>query len=192
MQTLVPPVFTKQHIGTEFAMEKGGEANPGNRGGSHGFLERRNTMIPVRVERRRNVPGRLAEFWGDANMMTDFDRFFERVFGDRQGGGWYPADVWEDEESLHIELEMPGFKSEDVQLSYEAGILRVEAEKKPTEAKGQYHISERRYGKFVRAFQLPNVIDPESINASFRDGVLNISLSKKPETKARKIEIKPG
>jgi len=148
-------------------------------------------MIPVRVERHRGGPNRWLEPLGDLDLFSDFDRLVDRMFGSREGGRvWYRADVWEDNENLYVELEMPGLKSEDVNLSYEDGILRIEGEKKAPDRTGQYHLSERRFGKFVRAFQLPNVVDPNSIEATFKDGILTVKLAKRPDTKARQIEIK--
>ena len=146
-------------------------------------------MIPVRVERRRTTPSVWREPLADLDWFGDVDRFFNRFFASRDSGGWYPADIWEDENSLHIEMEMPGLGADQVQLSYEAGMLRIEGEKKLPDHKGEYHLSERRFGKFVRTFQLPNVVDPDSIKASFKDGILHVDLSKRPETKAKKIEI---
>ena len=146
-------------------------------------------MIPVRVERRRSTPSLWREPWADVDWFGDVDRFFNRFFGTRDSGGWYPADIWEDTDTLHIELEMPGLTADQVQLRYEDGILRIEGEKKLPEHKNEYHLSERRFGKFVRTFHLPNVVDPDTIKASVKDGILYVSLSKRPETKARKIEI---
>ena len=127
----------------------------------------------------------------DIDLFSDFDHLVDRMFGSREGTRlWYRADIWEDNEHLHVAIEMPGLTPEDVNLSYEDGILRVEGEKKAPERTGEYHLAERRFGKFVRAFQLPNVVDPGSIEATFKDGILTIKLAKRPETKARHIEIK--
>ena len=146
-------------------------------------------MLPIRVERCRGVPSRWFEPFGRLDLFDDFDHAVHRVFGDGEGLR-SRADVWEDEENLYVELELPGLKPEEVTLNYEDGILRIEGESKTPERKGHYHLSERRYGTFVRAFQLPNVIDPESTQAAFKHGILTVTLAKRPETKARKIEIK--
>ncbi len=146
-------------------------------------------MIPVRVEKHRLVPSRWLNPLYDLDTAGDFENLVDRFFGGSNNGGWYPADIWEDADSLHIEVEIPGFKKDDVNLSYEDGILRIEAEKKGVPHEGESHLSERRYGKFVRAFQLPNVVDSDSIKASFTDGVLTVTLAKRAEAKPRKIAI---
>jgi len=148
-------------------------------------------MLPVRVERRRNVPSRWLDPWSEMDLMSNFDRMVDRIFGGREGAtGFYPADIWEDEDNIHIEMELPGMKPEDVSVSYEDGILRIEGEKKQVEHKGNMYLTERSYGKFIRTFQAPSTIDPNKIEAHFRDGILDIKAAKKAETKAQKIEVK--
>ncbi len=148
-------------------------------------------MLPVRVERRRNVPSRWLDPFADVDLWSNFDRMVERVFGGHEGmSPMYPADIWEDEGMIHIELELPGMKAEEVNVSYEDGLLRIEGERTAPERKGSVHMGERVYGKFSRTFQLPNVVDPNKIQASFKDGVLEITCEKKPETKPHKIEVK--
>jgi HSP20 family protein len=147
-------------------------------------------MLPVRVE-RRHTPGRWLDPFADADLWGNFDRMVDRVFGGREGMvSYHPADIWEDAEKIHIELEMPGIKAEHVNMSYEDGLLRIEGELPTPERKGNVYMSERQYGKFVRTFQIPNVDDPNSIQASFHDGILEIVCEKKMESKPHKIEIK--
>ncbi len=140
-------------------------------------------MLPVR---RANLASQLLDPFRELNIFDDLDRVYDRVFG---GDSGFPAEIWEDDENLYVEIEMPGLKGEDVNVSYENSILRVEGEKKEPERKGEVRLSERRYGKFVRTFHLPNIIDADSIKASYKDGVLTITCAKKPETKPKKIQI---
>lgn len=148
-------------------------------------------MLPVRVERRRNQPTRWLEPFADMDLISNFDRLVDRVFGMREGATeFYAADIWEDENNVHVELELPGLKAEDIRISYEDGMLKIEGEKKAPEHKGNVYLSERSYGKFIRTFQVPSGVNPDSIQATFRDGILEITAEKKPETKAHKIEIK--
>jgi len=86
-------------------------------------------------------------------------------------------------------MELPGVTREQIQVSYEDGALRIEGEKKAPEHKAHRHCSQRRFGKFVRTFQLPSVVDPDGISAVCKDGILTITLAKRPETKAKKIEV---
>jgi len=148
-------------------------------------------MLPVRVERRRNLPSRWLEPLSEMDWMTNFDRLVDRVFGMREAGGAYlPADVWEDDDNLYIELELPGLKAEDVSISYKDGLIQIEGDRKTEEHKGNVYMSERFSGRFSRTFQVPNVIDPDHIEATFKEGILALKCAKKAETKAHKIEIK--
>jgi len=148
-------------------------------------------MLPVRVERRRNVPSRWFDPWGEMDLMSNFDRMVDRIFGMREGQPIsYAADIWEDDDNVHLELELPGIKPEDVSVSYEDGLLRIEGERKPVEHKGTVYLTERAYGKFFRTFQVPGSVDPEKIEAHFHDGILDITIAKKPETKPHKIKVK--
>jgi len=137
------------------------------------------------------MPSRWLDPFADLDVMGNFDRMVSRFFGDREEPTeLFPSDIWEDEDKVHVELELPGVKPEDVSVSYEDGILRIEGEKKQPEHKGNVHLSERDYGRFHHTFQLPNVIDPSGIQANFRNGVLEVTGTKKPETKPHKIEVK--
>ena len=144
-------------------------------------------MLPVKV-RRTNLPRRLLDPLADWEVFSDLDHLFDRVFGPNEGG-YYPAEIWEDDENVYVEIELSGMTGEDVNVSFEDSILRIEGEKKQPERDGQTHLSERRYGKFIRTFHLPNVIDAESIKATFKDGVLTVTCAKRPESKPKKIEI---
>jgi HSP20 family protein len=148
-------------------------------------------MLPVKVERRRNYPSRWLEPFADMDVMTNFDRLVDRVFGGHEARSeFYPADVWEDENTIHVEMELPGFKSGEVNVSYEEGLLRIEGERKPIEHKGNVYLAERSFGKFIRTFQIPNVVNAGEIRATFKEGILEIQCEKKPETKPHKIEVK--
>ncbi len=150
-------------------------------------------MLPVRVERRRNYPTRWLDPFGETDLMTNFDRMVDRIFGWHEGRGeFYPADVWEDENHVYLELELPGFKLGEVNVSYEDGLLRIEGERKPVEHKGNVFLSERQFGKFTRTFQIPNIVNANEIHATFKDGILEIQCAKRPETKPQKIEVKTG
>jgi len=146
-------------------------------------------MFPMELEKRRTWPLMLPDPLRRGDWFTDGERLFDHFFANDKIGGWYPADIWEDQDSLHVELEMPSMTRDDIQVGYEDGLLKIEGEKKPPEHDVDYHLAERRYGKFVRTFHLGNVVDPDSIEATFKDGVLTVTLAKRPETKARKIKI---
>jgi HSP20 family protein len=110
--------------------------------------------------------------------------------------GWMPAmEIVEKEDRLFVTAELPGMNVKDVEITLENGVLRISGEKKEEkrerEAGSKYHMWERRYGSFQRAFTLPQSVDAEKISASFQDGVLTIDLPKSEKAKAlgRKIPI---
>jgi HSP20 family protein len=89
-------------------------------------------------------------------------------------------------------MDLPGFTSEDVDVTVEKGVLTIHGERalESEDAEGTYHLRERSWGKFSRSFSIPHTIESESVDAGFRSGVLTIKLPKAAEAKARKIEIK--
>lgn len=104
------------------------------------------------------------------------------------------ADVVEGEQDYRITAELPGMSEKDIEISLAGDVLTVKGEKREEhEEKGQNrYVSERRYGSFQRSFALPEDADPEKIDASFKNGVLSVTLPKRPEAQAkrRKIEVK--
>lgn len=107
-------------------------------------------------------------------------------------GAWQPkVDIFEDQDVLVIEADMPGVKREDLDLTIENNVITLSGERKMEERKERenYHRVERSYGSFTRSFTLPRTVDTEKIKAEFKDGVLTVSLPKREETKARKIDV---
>lgn len=101
------------------------------------------------------------------------------------------ADVVEDKESYHFYFEMPGLKSESLDVKVENSTLSVSAERKRPEWSKEtaVHVAERAYGRFHRAFQLPEDATTDKVHASYRDGVLELTVEKRPEAKPVKIQI---
>jgi HSP20 family protein len=113
------------------------------------------------------------------------------------GFGWAastpPADVVETADGIVVRLDLPGHKSDDIQLKVENDVLTVEAERKPVEKQGEtYHRGERVFGRSSRAFTLPANVDGARTQATYVDGVLEITLPKREEAKPRTIPIKPA
>ena len=104
------------------------------------------------------------------------------------------ADVVEGEKDYKITAELPGMSEKDIEIALAGDVLTLKGEKKEEhEEKGQNrYVSERRYGSFQRSFALPEDADPEKIEAAFKNGVLTVTLPKRPEAQAkqRKIEVK--
>jgi len=92
-----------------------------------------------------------------------------------------------------LEIELPGIKPSDVEVTAENGILTIRGEKQGTSTEGtegRYHVVERTYGSFTRSFQLPSAIDERSIDAEFEDGLLSVHIPKAAIAQPRKIEIR--
>ena len=99
----------------------------------------------------------------------------------------------ETEEAYHIEVELPGVKKKDVDISVDGNVLTISGERNVRdEVKDEdYHKVESRYGLFSRSFTLPEKVDIENIEAEFVNGVLEIAIPKlKVDTSSKKIEIK--
>lgn len=139
----------------------------------------------------------LVPFFGSTFPLTglrrEIDRLFEDVGEASSGGRWMPAtDVREDTDSIDIDVELAGIDPGDVEINVENGILTVSGEKR-TEKKegkeGQYHSVERRYGSFVRSFQLPQGVDESKITANFDHGLLTVEIPKSALPQPRRIQI---
>jgi len=105
---------------------------------------------------------------------------------------WVPAvDVKEDDAAIRIHADLPGLKKDDVKISYRDGVLTFQGERKFEEEAKQdnYYRLERRHGMFARSFTLPNTVDPDKIKANVKDGVLDITIAKRPEAQAREIRV---
>src|SRR5687768_15349648 len=112
--------------------------------------------------------------------------------GEFARGAWSPSvDIFEDENRLIVEAELPGMSREDFEITVENNVLTLKGERKfekKTEG-DNYHRVERSYGAFTRQFTLPQTVTAEGATADFENGVLRVGLPKREETKARKIEI---
>lgn len=106
---------------------------------------------------------------------------------------WIPAfDVTENEREYVIKGELPGIESKDLDISLLDGILTVKGEKKQEkeEKEENYHRVERHYGSFSRSFRVPENVKTDELDASYKDGVLKLTLPKTEEATAKKIEVK--
>lgn len=110
-------------------------------------------------------------------------------------GSFLPSiDVSEDEKSIQVNAELPGMTEKDIEVTLHDNVLTLKGEKKHEEEKKDqnYHCIERRYGSFHRSFPLPQEVEIEKIDASFKNGILSIAIPKKEgeKEKGKKIEIK--
>jgi HSP20 family protein len=114
----------------------------------------------------------------------------------RKVAEWFapPSDAANLDDRYEISVELPGVKSEDVDVSIQENSLVVKGEKRfeHAETGRSYFFSEREYGAFQRSFRLPPDADPDRVEAAFADGVLSISVAKRSTaaSQGRKIEIR--
>lgn len=129
------------------------------------------------------------------SIFSDFGRSFEGESETLGAGNFVPAvDVYEDAHKVALKLEVPGIQADDLDIRVEGRTLTVRGERKfeNEEKEENFHRIERRYGSFVRSFTLPATVDTESVDAQSADGVLTITLAKKPEAKPKQITVKAG
>jgi HSP20 family protein len=134
------------------------------------------------------------------SAQREFDSMLNRWWGGRdmasqQGLAPYAVDVREDADHIYVEAELPGFKKDEVDITLENQTLTISAERKsetrkePDKDGGDLLLHERRYSRFLRSFTLPPTVDEQSVKASLNDGVLTVVLTKREETKPRKISV---
>ncbi len=131
-------------------------------------------------------------------MRREMDRLFEnlsREFGwpmpERAGAIVPSIDVSETDSELKVEAELPGVDEKDVEVSVVDNVLTIRGEKKEEreEKKKDYHLVERSYGSFARSITLPFAVEPDQAKATFKNGVLTITLPKPPEVKEKLKKI---
>jgi HSP20 family protein len=142
--------------------------------------------------------------WDPFRELEDVSERLNRIFGGsalRRDVGkdaltvvdWAPSvDIAETAEEFQIKAELPEVKKEDVRVSVDGNMLRIEGERKQEkEEKGKkFHRIERSYGSFMRSFVLPDNIDDAKVQADFKDGVLNVRLPKSEKAKPKSVQVK--
>lgn len=103
-----------------------------------------------------------------------------------------PTSIWEAENAFHIEVDAPGVAKEDVEITFDKGTLQVALERKAPEGDRTNWHNERGFGKVTRNVSLPDTVDPSTIGAELVNGVLHVTITKKPESQPKKIEVKVG
>ncbi|MDD5723609.1 MAG: Hsp20/alpha crystallin family protein [Syntrophales bacterium] len=123
-----------------------------------------------------------------------FDRLFEDEFLPLRGEkSWAPAfDISENEKGYMIRAELPGIDEKDLEITIAGGMLSVKGEKKQeAEEKGEsYHRIERTYGSFHRSFRIPDAIQADKVDATYKDGILKLVIPKAQGSAVKKIQIK--
>jgi HSP20 family protein len=144
--------------------------------------------LPARVNRNAD-PFEMAQ--------REFDSALTRMFGrGEMDPGWsvYAVDIREDGDHLYVEAELPGFKKDEVDITLENRVLTISAERKEEHKEGNgknagFLLNERRYTRFLRSFTLPTTVDDQGVQAKMDNGILYVTLNKRPETKPRKVTV---
>ncbi len=131
-------------------------------------------------------------------MRREMDRLWDSFFERRptkieEEGEFLPAlDLAETDNELVVKCEVPGLEPKDIDISLSGGMLTIKGEKKQEreEKEADYHLVERSYGAFTRSIQLPKEVQGEKISASYKNGILKITLPKSEEAKKKEIKIK--
>src|SRR5947209_5934774 len=135
----------------------------------------------------------LTHFDPLANIRLFEDAFTRMLSEPQTNRPWAPAvDIYETENELVLKADLPDVESKDIDVRVENQTLTIAGERKfesqQDNNKG-YHRIERSYGNFVRSFAVPNTFDTEKIAASFKNGVLSVTLPKKEAAKPRQIKV---
>ena len=138
-------------------------------------------------------------------LQERLNRMFNEPFGalspfsnqEALTGGAFvpPVDVYEDEHSIRLKMEVPGIDEKDIDIRLENNMLTVRGERKlESETKQEnYHRMERSYGSFTRSFSLPSSVNPDDVKAGYNRGVLTVTLGKRAEARPKqiKVDVKP-
>lgn len=125
------------------------------------------------------------------NWVYDLDRLFEPMLQEANRVQ-LQGEIHETDEHIMMSFDFPGLKEEDFKVSLEGDVLTISGERKREEkSQGEgVRFFGRQYGKFYRAFSLPETVDKEKIDADYRDGVLRVLLPKQELKKEHAIEVK--
>ena len=132
-----------------------------------------------------------------SKLRKEMDDLWGRFFGDAgfpilSEAVWAPAlDVKETKENIVVTAEIPGLNAKGVEVTISGDMLTIKGEKKQEkeEKDESYHLIERRYGLFSRSIRLTTDVDAKNVKASFKEGVLTVSLPKSEKAKEKQIKI---
>ena len=135
----------------------------------------------------------MLAYW---DPFSDIARIQDRVFGrngiEREQVFKPAVDILEDDAGIHVKADVAGLKPEDIKVNVENNVLSISGERKleKEEKRDAYHRVERFYGSFSRSFALPDEVDSENVDAKYENGVLTVTLKKRPAAKRKEIAVK--
>lgn len=142
------------------------------------------------------MPQRAWDPWRELmRMQEDLSRSFERLFGPERKAVsfWAPdVDIYEKENNIIVRADLPEVKPQDVEISIVDTTLKIKGARKQVEEVKEENVyrMERKYGSFERTIELPVSVKTEEVEATYKEGVLTITLPKTEEKKAKEIKIK--
>ena len=129
-------------------------------------------------------------------LFGRFKRQLDRALGESADGAsvsWIPhVDIHEEAERFVVVADLPGVEGKDIAITAEQGVLTIKGQRRSDNksSKDGYERIERAAGTFLRRFTLPESVNAEAIKATHTNGVLEVTLPKRPEVQPRRIEIK--
>ena len=145
---------------------------------------------------RLEIVPRTDRFFSLLPDFDVFDRFFDNTWlseSDKGISSWIPAfDISETETEYVITGEIPGIDAKDLDITLKDEILTIKGEKKheKEDKDKSYHRVERYYGSFSRSFRVSDKVKTDELDATYKDGVIRLTLPKREDTKPKKIEVK--
>jgi HSP20 family protein len=139
--------------------------------------------------------------WDPFRNLASFQEQMNRLFEDSLARGrgdesaltaWAPAvDIYETEFELVLKADLPDLQEEDIDVRVENNMLTIRGERKfeRSVSEDNFLRVERAYGSFSRSFSLPNTINPDAIQAEYRNGVLTLRMPKREESKPKQIRV---
>lgn len=142
------------------------------------------------------LPNRVSALFADP-FQTVFHKFDGGFPWNNEGNGAVlrkvaPLSLWSDGNAVFIDMDVPGVALADLDVSVENGKLTIRGQRKAVERSSENVHEERFFGEFERTVALNEWVDPSTIEATLRDGVLHLKLSKKPEAQRQKVAINYG
>jgi HSP20 family protein len=123
--------------------------------------------------------------------FREFDTLMNQFFRGEGALLWQaPASIWEADSMFHVEVDAPGVAKEDIELTFDKGTLQIALDRTAPEGDRTNWHNERGFGKVTRSVSLPDTVDPSTITAELSNGVLHVTIGKRPEAQPKKIEVK--
>lgn len=159
-------------------------------------------LIPWRQKRENGTELERSEH-SRASFRKEMDNLFDRFLRDPWGiadsetsglplSGMPRTDLADSENEVIVTMELPGVDPKDLDINLAGDLLTVRGERKDEkkEKRKNYHYVERQQGSFHRTVRLPSTVDPSKIDATFKNGVLSVSIAKHPEAKPKQITVR--